>query len=233
MRSALLIPVATLALIQVAGCPTMLTEITEPGARLTTTEGDIVIRLDEERAPITTSNFKRYARDDFYDDTVFHRVISGFVVQGGGYDADLVERETRDPIANEAGNGLTNTRGAVAMARLEDADSATAQFFVNLVNNPDLDASTDSAGYAVFAHVIEGMDVIDRIAAIPTEQRDGHTDVPVTDVLITDVELIDLSTGGFELTPEGAVYLEDTEYRLLSRLRETAVDVLTLWIASR
>jgi peptidyl-prolyl cis-trans isomerase A (cyclophilin A) len=231
MSNRVLVGLVSLSLVQVAGCPILVTDVTQPGARVQTSLGDFVIELDPENAPITVSNFLQYVDDGFYDGTTFHRVILDFVVQGGGLTPDLVEKETRSPIINESDNGLLNVRGAVAMARSDDPDSATAQFFVNLADNPDLDASPDGPGYAVFGRVIEGMDVVDQIALIPTEQRDGLSDVPVEDVVIENVEQIVLSSGELELTPEGQAYLESQTYRALTLLRELAVQLLGYAIA--
>jgi cyclophilin family peptidyl-prolyl cis-trans isomerase len=233
MRSAPLAGLISLSLLQVAGCPPILSEVVVPGARVTTSLGNFVIELDPENAPVTVLNFLQYVQDDFYDGTIFHRVASDFVVQGGGLTPDLVERQTRPPIVNESDNGLLNVRGAVAMARGVDRDSATAQFFVNLLDNPELDAGPDLPGYAVFGRVIDGMDVVDQIAAVPTEQRDGLSDVPIEAVVIENVEEIVLSSGQLELTPEGQVYLESQTYRALSLLRELVVDLLGYAIAWR
>jgi cyclophilin family peptidyl-prolyl cis-trans isomerase len=149
-----------------------------------------VAELFKDRAPVSTENFLRYARDGHYAGTIWHRVVSGYVIQGGGYTPELVERATRPPIQNEATNGLGNQRGTLAMARLRSARSATSQFFINVVNNPPLDHrgfGPDDFGYAVFGRVLEGMDVVDRIAGVRTTTRDGMENVPVTPVLIKSV----------------------------------------------
>ncbi len=151
--------------------------------RLVTSQGDIVLQLDAARAPGTVANFLGYVRTGHYDGTVFHRVIDGFMIQGGGMDARLREKTTRAPIKLEAGNGLSNVRGTVAMARTANPDSATAQFFINVVDNPRLD--TVGGGYAVFGQVVEGLDVVDRIKAVPTQPQGPHQNVPVTPVTIT------------------------------------------------
>ena len=169
--------------------------------------------------------------DGFYDGTIFHRVLPEFVVQGGGLTPDLAQKETRPPIANEASNGLSNVRGTVAMAGTDDPNSATAQFFVNVIDNLDLDADEDTAGYAVFGRVVEGMDVVDSIAAQPTEERDGFTDVPVEDVVIERIEFVTLPTGQLELTPEGQTYLELQTYRVSSLIRELLVQLVRFTIA--
>jgi peptidyl-prolyl cis-trans isomerase A (cyclophilin A) len=153
-----------------------------PVVVLKTTQGDIEIQLDPKNAPISTANFLAYVNQKFYDGTIFHRVIPGFVVQGGGFTTDMVEKPTNPPIKNEASNGLHNLRGTISMARTSDPDSATSQFFLNLVNNSDkLDPGGVSPdGYAVFGKITMGIEVIDKIAAIPT----GPGDVPTTQVVI-------------------------------------------------
>lgn len=163
-----------------------------PTVKLTTTEGDIVLRLDGRRSPYTVSNFLRYVQSGHYNGTVFHRVIPGFMVQGGGFDKDLTEKPAGTPIPNESGNGHSNIRGTVAMARTGDPHSATAQFFVNLVDNSRLDPSPRGWGYTVFGSVIEGMEVVDKIARIPTGAKGRFaSDVPNKDVIITSAELVD------------------------------------------
>lgn len=155
-----------------------------PLVRLETNLGNIVIELDREKAPESVRNFLRYVDDGFYDETLWHRVIPDFVVQGGGFDLDLEQKKTRPPIVNEADNGLSNIRGSVAMARTSDPDSATAQFYINLVDNSgSLDRTETSAGYAVFGKVIEGMDIADEIALVETGSRNGMSDVPIDDVV--------------------------------------------------
>lgn len=155
---------------------------------LKTTEGVIKIELADKDAPVTVKNFIAYVNDKFYDGTIFHRVIDGFMVQGGGFTADgdkLNEKPTKAAIINEAKNGLKNDRGTVAMARTNDPNSATAQFFINHVNNDRLNSpQPDGFGYAVFGKVIEGMDVVDKIAKVKTGMRGGMGDVPMTDVKI-------------------------------------------------
>jgi peptidyl-prolyl cis-trans isomerase A (cyclophilin A) len=158
--------------------------------------GNIRIALDESRAPITVKNFLAYVRAGHYDGTVFHRVIPGFMIQGGGMDATMTEKPTRPPLKNEAANKLRNDRGTIAMARTAEPNSATAQFFINVKNNASLDYGIGGAGYAVFGTVIGGMDVVDRIVAVPTRtfqvqprEPNGpfgpkHENVPVTPVLI-------------------------------------------------
>ncbi len=155
-----------------------------PVVALETSMGNIRIALDEARAPITVKNFLAYVRAGHYDGTIFHRVIPGFMVQGGGMSAAMVEKPTRAPIKNEAANKLRNDRGTIAMARTAEPNSATAQFFINVRNNASLDYGIGGAGYAVFGTVIEGMDVVDRIIAVPTTSKGGHQNVPVTPVAI-------------------------------------------------
>lgn len=153
--------------------------------------GDIEIGLYEKKAPNTAANFLTYVEDGFYDGTVFHRVIPGFVVQGGGFGQSLRRKPTRDPIENEADNGLKNERGTLSMARTSDPDSATSQFFINLTDNTPLDHSRDSAGYAVFARVVDGMDVVDEIADIPTGPAGPfQKDVPQRAVVIESAEVV-------------------------------------------
>ncbi len=150
--------------------------------RLATSAGDIVLQLDAAKAPKTVANFIGYVNAGHYNGTVFHRVIDGFMIQGGGMDARLREKPTRAAIKLEAGNGLSNVRGAIAMARTANPDSATAQFFINVADNTKLD--THGGGYAVFGAVVEGMDVVDRIKAVPTQSQGMHQNVPVTPVTI-------------------------------------------------
>lgn len=154
-----------------------------------TSLGDIRIELMTEEAPVTTENFRRYVEEGFYDDTIFHRVIPGFVIQGGGHTEDMSRKPTRDPITNEADNGVKNLRGTLSMARTQDKDSATSQFFINLKDNAFLDHGSRDFGYAVFARVADGMDVVDRIAAVETGNRGGHSDVPVEPVKIVSARL--------------------------------------------
>ncbi|MBN9206215.1 peptidylprolyl isomerase [Methylibium petroleiphilum] len=159
--------------------------------RLATSEGDIVLQLDPAKAPKTVDNFVAYVKSGHYDGTIFHRVIDGFMIQGGGFDKDMKEKKTGAPIALENRGGLRNERGSIAMARTMDPNSATAQFFVNLTNNAFLDPanSRDGNGYAVFGKVIEGMDVVDRIKGVPTTTKGPHQNVPATPVLIKKATL--------------------------------------------
>jgi peptidyl-prolyl cis-trans isomerase B (cyclophilin B) len=153
--------------------------------KLTTTLGDILIELDPANAPKTCENFERYVREGHYDGTLFHRVINGFMIQGGGINADFIPKPTRAPIENEANNGLRNEVGSLAMARTMDPHSATAQFFINVADNDFLDyPGQDGWGYCVFGRVVEGMDTVDAIKGVPTGNRQGHQDVPLQDVTI-------------------------------------------------
>lgn len=162
-----------------------------PTVEMTTTLGKIVIELDSNAAPKSVDNFVRYAKDGFYNGTVFHRVIPGFMIQGGGFDDKMRQKETRAPVENEAKNGLKNVRGAIAMARTNAPHSATAQFFINHQDNAKLDyPSFDGWGYAVFGKVTEGMDVVDKIAQVPVRSLGGHQNVPVTPVVIQSVKIL-------------------------------------------
>jgi peptidyl-prolyl cis-trans isomerase A (cyclophilin A) len=153
-----------------------------------TTMGGITLELDAEKAPQTVDNFLAYVDAGFYDGTIFHRVIDGFMIQGGGLGPDMQKKATREPIANEAKNGLKNVRGSIAMARTGDPHSATAQFFINHKDNPNLDyPSFDGWGYAVFGRVVDGMDVVDAIAEVPTTSQGAHRDVPKEAVVIESV----------------------------------------------
>ena len=161
--------------------------------KLQTSMGDIVLELDTEKAPITSENFLQYVREGFYDNTVFHRVINGFMVQGGGFEPGMKQKTTRAAIRNEAENGKKNDAYTVAMARTSDPHSATAQFFVNLVNNNFLNfrsASADGFGYCVFGHVVEGRDVVDKIKTVATGNRGVHQDVPAEDVVIRKAQIL-------------------------------------------
>lgn len=158
-----------------------------PMVLMKTSKGDITIELDAAKAPISVKNFLSYVDAKFYDGTIFHRVIPGFMIQGGGLTSDFVEKQTKAPIKNESGNGLSNLRGTLAMARMDDLNSATAQFYINHVNN----LSLDSYKYAVFGKVIKGMDVVDAIAAVPTATIKGYQDAPRQTVTILSVRRIE------------------------------------------
>ena len=155
---------------------------------ITTSKGVIEIKLDEEHAPDSAKNFAKYVDDKFYDGTIFHRVIEGFMIQGGGFTKDMKEKETRPPINNEAKNKIKNKRGTLAMARTNDINSATSQFFINVVDNAFLDHENEKKyGYAVFAEVTKGMDVVDKIKAVKTGVTNGMGDVPVEAVMIESI----------------------------------------------
>ena len=158
--------------------------------RFETTLGDFTIELNEKDAPLSVANFLRYVDDGFFDGTIFHRIVPGFVIQGGGFTEDMTQKRTQPPVKNEADNGLKNERGTLSMARTNDINSATSQFFVNLKDNDFLDHSRANFGYAVFARVTEGMDVIDKIAAVETGRRRGFDDVPVDAVIMKSVRRI-------------------------------------------
>ncbi len=160
--------------------------------RLTTNHGDIAIELDFDKAPITAKNFEDYVRDGHYDGTIFHRVINGFMIQGGGMDTRFTQKPTRESIPNEAKNGLKNKAGTIAMARTMDPHSASAQFFINVADNGFLDyPGQDGWGYCVFGKVTEGMDVVNKIKGVKTGNRQGHQDVPVEDVVIEKAVVVE------------------------------------------
>lgn len=166
-----------------------------PKVKLATSMGDIVVQLDPAKAPKTVENFLTYVKDKHYDGTVFHRVIDGFMIQGGGFNSSMEEKKTRTPaLQNEANNGLSNDRGTVAMARTQDPHSARVQFFINLKDNSFLNhrspADGRTWGYAVFGKVVQGMDVVDKIAKVPTGNAGYYTDVPTNPVVIQDVKII-------------------------------------------
>jgi cyclophilin family peptidyl-prolyl cis-trans isomerase len=154
-----------------------------------TNHGDIAVELFEDKAPISCENFRQYAQDGHFNDTIFHRVIPNFMIQGGGMDASMASKPTRDPIKNEADNGETNVRGTLAMARTGVVDSATSQFFINLRDNDFLNHGSRDFGYAVFGKVADGMDVVDAIAGVATGSSGGHSDVPLETVSILEVTI--------------------------------------------
>jgi len=167
---------------------------TLPHVKLETSHGDIIIELNEEKAPNTVANFLSYVEDGFYNGTIFHRVIKDFMIQGGGFTEDFVQKSPNAPIQNEANNGLSNTKGTLAMARTGDPHSATAQFFINTVDNNFLDFRGESGaawGYAVFGQVVEGMDTVDQIRAVATGNKNGHGDVPNDNVIINTAGIIE------------------------------------------
>lgn len=157
-----------------------------------TSMGDIKIEVDHQNAPISAANFVQYAEDGFYNGTIFHRIIPNFVVQGGGLEPGMESKDNRDPIKNEADNGLKNLKGSLSMARTMDPNSATSQFFINLKDNDFLDHTSKDVhgwGYAVFAKVVEGMDVVEAMAKVSTTSRRGHQDVPVEDIVIENTSV--------------------------------------------
>ena len=173
---------------------------------MATTFGKVTIELDAKRAPITVENFLAYVDADFYDRTIFHRVMDGFMIQGGGFTPRMEKKETRDPIKNEWENGLKNERYAIAMARTHDPDSATAQFFINIKDNPNLDRPMSGGpGYAVFGKVVAGFDVIDEIRGVRTTTRAGHGNVPVSAVLITGMARLSTKAGYLRKRSEEAL----------------------------
>lgn len=161
-------------------------------AHIQTNQGNIDIELNRERAPKTVANFERYAREGFYNGTIFHRVIKGFMIQGGGFTPNLVQKATHSPITNEAANGLKNEPYTIAMARTANPNSATSQFFINVNNNQSLNyrsPTIQGIGYAVFGRVIKGQEVVDKIAAAPTTSQQGYDDVPQTPIIIQRISI--------------------------------------------
>jgi cyclophilin family peptidyl-prolyl cis-trans isomerase len=164
-----------------------------PMVLIQTSLGDVTVELDQEKAPVTVKNFLEYVDAKHYDGTIFHRVIKGFMIQGGGFDQNMKQKPTKPPIKNEAGNGLKNTKGTIAMARTNVVDSATAQFFVNAVDNAFLDHKNETPtgfGYAVFGKVTKGIDVVEKIEKVATTTRSGMSDVPVEPVVIKSVTVV-------------------------------------------
>jgi peptidyl-prolyl cis-trans isomerase A (cyclophilin A) len=155
-----------------------------------TTLGNFTVEFFEKEAPLSVANFLKYVDDGFFDGTIFHRIVPGFVIQGGGFTEDMTQKRTQPPVKNEADNGLKNERGTLSMARTNDINSATSQFFVNLKDNDFLDHKRGNFGYAVFARVTEGMDVVDKIAAVETGRRRGHDDVPLEPVVMKSVRRV-------------------------------------------
>ncbi len=184
------VPAAPAAAPAAPAVPVVTLEVVQGGTAL----GTITIELNEKKAPITVANFLKYVRSRHFDGTIFHRVISGFMIQGGGFTPEMVEKPTRAAIVNEAKNGLRNARGTVAMARLPDPDTATAQFFINLRDNHGLDYGNGNAGYAVFGKVTKGMDVVDKIATVSTTTRGVYENVPEVSVVIRRVRKVKTPT---------------------------------------
>jgi peptidyl-prolyl cis-trans isomerase B (cyclophilin B) len=167
---------------------------TAPRVKMSTNQGDFIISLNAEKAPKTVANFLAYVKDGFFDGTIFHRVIDGFMIQGGGFEPGLKQKPTKAPVENEANNGLKNNKYTLAMARTSDPHSATAQFFINVANNDFLNHTAPTAqgwGYAVFGEVVEGQDVIDKMKGVPTGNSGFHQNVPTTDVVITKAVVLE------------------------------------------
>jgi cyclophilin family peptidyl-prolyl cis-trans isomerase len=199
----------------------------DPGpveARLTTSLGDIVVELDPNAAPATVANFRQYVEQGFYNGTIIHRVVPNFVIQGGGYEPGLVAKTAGAPIVNESRNGLANLRGTIAMARADDPNSATSQFFINLKDNAILNATLTQPGYAVFGTVVEGMNVVDAIAAVPTATTNQAADVPVTDVVISSATI---EEGAPTYTAEYQAYLTARDEQLRTMLVQILQSVLS------
>ncbi len=167
---------------------------TTPRVKMSTNQGDFIISLNAEKAPKTVANFLAYVKDGFFDGTIFHRVIDGFMIQGGGFEPGLKQKPTKAPVENEANNGLKNNKYTLAMARTSDPHSATAQFFINVANNDFLNHTAPTAqgwGYAVFGEVVEGQDVIDKMKGVPTANSGFHQNVPTNDVVITKAVVLE------------------------------------------
>jgi len=183
MKKTLLFLFATFFITMVCG-NTVTAAAQNPQVVFSTTKGDMVIELYVDKAPISVKNFLAYVDNGFYDGVIFHRVIPGFVIQGGGFSPEMAKKTTKAPIKNEADNGLKNLRGTLSLARTQVVDSATTQFFINLQDNAALDHQAGNFGYAVFGKVVEGMDVVDTIAGVPTSNHDHYRDVPTIPVII-------------------------------------------------
>lgn len=165
-----------------------------PQVLIETSEGNITLELYQEQSPITVANFISYVKADFYDGSIFHRVIPRFMIQGGGFTPDMVRKETLAPIQNESANGLSNLRGTIAMARTNDPNSATAQFYINQNDNTFLDGSPNKPGYAVFGKVIKGLEIVDKIAKTPTKSVNFMNNVPANTIIIKDVTILNASS---------------------------------------
>lgn len=190
-NSALALTSLALAAIFSVATPAAAQDANAPKVKLTTSMGDIVVQLDPAKAPKTVENFLQYVKDKHYDGTIFHRVIDGFMVQGGGFTADMAQKPVRAPIVLEAQNGLKNDTYTIAMARTSVPDSATAQFFINVKDNAMLNARQPSGdGYAVFGKVVQGTDVVDKIKAVETGNKGGHQNVPNSPVTITSATVV-------------------------------------------
>lgn len=234
--------VLVLATLALGGCP-FAAEPTATGVLVSTTLGDFVIELDAVRAPVTVENFLRYVDDGFYDNTLIHRAIPDFVIQGGGHEPGPIEKPTRPAILNESGNGLLNVRRSIAMALVgDDANSATSQFFVNLIDNPQLDGSDLLPGFTVFGRVVIGMDVVDAISRVETVAQSTFDALPVEDVVIlsaTRVEIDQAQIDDDEI-PRGAplsdpaldAYLQNLQFGFLNLIRDVAVQAFSNLIFS-
>jgi peptidyl-prolyl cis-trans isomerase A (cyclophilin A) len=177
-----------------------------PRVRFETSKGAFVVELEQAKAPVTVGNFLEYVKSGFFDGTIFHRVIPGFMVQGGGFTADMQQKPTREPIVNESANGLANKRGTIAMARTADPNSASSQFFINLVDNGFLDKASarDGVGYCVFGKVVEGMPVLDAIAAVPTGNVGPNQNVPLQPVVIKKASVVAAKAAAKPPAPQGS-----------------------------
>ena len=177
-----------------------------PRVRFETSKGAFVVELEQAKAPVTVGNFLEYVRSGFFDGTIFHRVIPGFMVQGGGFTADMQQKPAREPIVNESANGLANKRGTIAMARTADPNSASSQFFINLVDNGFLDKASarDGVGYCVFGRVVDGMPVLDAIAAVPTGTVGAYQNVPLQPVLIKKASVVAAKAAAKPPVPQGS-----------------------------
>ena len=197
-----------------------------PFATIKTNQGSIVIELNSEKAPKTVENFVRYAKEDFYNQTIFHRVIDGFMIQGGGFTSDTAQKPTHEPIAIESDNGLKNVTGTIAMARTSDPNSATSQFFINVVDNAFLDyqaATMSGYGYAVFGTVVEGMDVVNKIKAVPVQDAGMHQNVPTQPVIIeavTITETLPVAEPEAKVESETKKVAEDVESKVEAKSAE-------------
>ena len=186
-----LLAAASIAAAALIGAAPALAQDAAPKVKLTTSMGEIVVQLDPAKAPKTVENFLNYVKDKYYDGTIFHRVMNGFMIQGGGFTADMQQKATKPPIPLEANNGLKNDTYTIAMARTGNPNSATSQFFINVKNNDSLNApSPDGYGYAVFGKVVSGNDVVDKIKAVATGNKGGHQNVPTTPVVIESATLV-------------------------------------------
>ena len=186
-----LLAAASIAAAALIGAAPALAQDAAPKVKLTTSMGEIVVQLDPAKAPKTVENFLNYVKDKHYDGTIFHRVMNGFMIQGGGFTADMQQMATKPPIPLEANNGLKNDTYTIAMARTGNPNSATSQFFINVKNNDSLNApSPDGYGYAVFGKVVSGNDVVDKIKAVATGNKGGHQNVPTTPVVIESATLV-------------------------------------------